>query len=107
MRIESERLAAAKVQAQAQGNPNTYPNIPIPAPAPAPTPGPLPAPPPIPESSNNLRTPGVRRGEGSPLSTTDGNTAEASADYANNRKRRRAERAQAKLAREQRRVEFE
>ena len=91
MRIESERLAAARAQAQAQSNPNTYPNVP--------------APPPIPESSSGLRPPGPAS-VGSP-GTYDGNTTEASADYANNRKRRRAERAQAKQAREGKKVEFE
>lgn len=100
MRIESERLAAAKAQAQAQSNPNTYPNVPLPAA--------VPAPPPIPESSSNLRPPTGAGSVGSPPSGTyDGNTTEASADYANNRRRRRAERAQAKQAREARRVEFE
>ena len=91
MRIESERLADARAQAQAQSNPNTYPNVP--------------APPPIPESSSALRPPGPAS-VGSP-GTYDGNTTEASVEYANNRKRRRAERAQAKQAREGKKVEFE
>ncbi|KAK3178630.1 hypothetical protein OEA41_000767 [Lepraria neglecta] len=90
MRIESERLAAARQAAQAQSNPNLPPNVP--------------APPPIPGSSPGA-PPGLASGVGSP-GTYDGNTTEASADYANNRRRRRAERAQAK-ARENRRVEFE
>ena len=89
MRIESERLAAARQAAQAQSNQNLPPNVP----APPPIPGSSPAP------------PGLASGVGSP-GTYDGNTTEASADYANNRRRRRAERAQAK-ARENRRVEFE
>ena len=90
MRIESERLAAARQQAQAQSNPNLPPNVP--------------APPPVPGSST-AAPPGLASGVGSP-GTYDGNTTEASADYASNRRRRRAERAQAK-ARENRRVEFE
>ena len=91
MRIESERLAAARVQAQ---NQKTAMNAP--------------APPPIPENSSNLRPPRTAS-IGSP-GTYDGNTTEASADYANNRRRRRAERAQAKQAREAKggkTVEFE
>lgn len=91
MRIESERLAAARVQAQ---NQRTAMNVP--------------APPPIPESSSSLRPPQTAS-IGSP-GAYDGNTTEASADYANNRRRRRAERAQAKQAREARggkTVEFE
>lgn len=91
MRIESERLAAARNAAQAQSKPNIPPNVP--------------PPPPIPQSSSSLRPPGPGS-IGSP-GTYDGNTTEASADYANNRRRRRAERAQAKQAREQKRVEFE
>ena len=91
MRIESERLAAARAQAQ---NQKTAMNVP--------------APPPVPESSSNLRPPRTAS-IGSP-GTYDGNTTEASADYANNRRRRRAERAQAKQAREAKggkTVEFE
>lgn len=91
MRIESERLAAARAQAQYD---KVATNVP--------------APPPIPESSSNLRPPRTAS-IGSP-GTYDGNTTEASADYANNRRRRRAERAQAKQAREARggkTVEFE
>ena len=94
MRIESERLAAAKAQAQAQSNPNTYPNVPAPPPVPT-------------ESSSGLRPPGGLASVGSPSGTYDGNTTEASADYANNRRRRRAERAQVKQAREGKKVEFE
>ena len=90
MRIESERLAAARQLAQAQSNPNLPPNVP--------------APPPIPGSSPGA-PPGLASGVGTP-GTYDGNTTEASADYAINRQRRRAERAQAK-AKENRRVEFE
>ena len=105
MRIESENLAAAKAQAQAQSNPNTYPNVPVPAP------------PPIPpeQSSSNLRPahggPSTTSHVGSPeggtvTGTYDGNTTEASnTDYATNRKRRRAERAQREARRP--RVEFE
>lgn len=91
MRIESERLAAARAQAQ---NQRSAMNVP--------------APPVIHESSSNLRPPRTAS-IGSP-GTYDGNTTEASADYANNRRRRRAERAQAKQAREARggkTVEFE
>ena len=91
MRVESERLAAARAQAQYD---KVATNVP--------------APPPIPESSSNLRPPRTAS-IGSP-GTYDGNTTEASADYANNRRRRRAERAQAKQAREARggkTVEFE
>lgn len=70
---------------------------------------PMPQPPPIPESATGrpLATPGAGS-VGSP-GTDYGNTTEASAEYASNRKRRRAERAQAKLARDQGRsgtVEF-
>ena len=96
MRVERENLAAARQQAQAQSNPNMPPNVP--------------APPPIPESGAGEagRPVGGMSGlsVGSP-GTYDGNTTEASADYANNRRRRRAERAQAKLAKEGKRVEFE
>lgn len=93
MRIESERLAAARTRAQNQNSPL---NVPQPAP--------------IPESSSSLRPP-VTASVGSP-GTYDGNTTDggASADYANNRRRRRAERAQAKQVREARggkTVEFE
>jgi len=80
MRIESERLAAARVQAQ---NPNIPSNVPLP--------------PPIPESSGTLR-PGPAGSVGTLASPGDGVTTDASADYANNRRRRRAERAQAKEA---------
>lgn len=92
MRIESERLAAARAQAQAQSNPNMPPNVP--------------APPPIPDTSSAMRPGQSAMSVGSP-GTYDGNTTEASADYANNRRRRRAERAQAKQAKEAKRVEFE
>ena len=61
-----------------------------------PQPGPYPPPPPIPMSSSPL---GPVASVGSP-GTYDGTATEASAEYANNRKRRRAERAQAKLERE-------
>ena len=91
MRIESERLAAARAQAQ---NQKTVMDVP--------------SPPPVPGSSSNLRPPRTAS-IGSP-GTYDGNTTEASADYANNRRRRRAERAQAKQAREAKggkTVEFE
>ena len=82
MRIESERLAAARNQAQ---NPTT------------PQPTNMPRPPPIPESSSGLR-PLAGGSVGSP-----GNyETDVSTDYANNRRRRRAERAQAKQAKEER-----
>lgn len=83
-RFENERSA----KQQQQAAPPVPQNLPVP----------FPAPPPIPQSSPGLRPPGPGS-VGSP-GTYDGNTTEASADYANNRKRRRAERAQAKLARE-------
>lgn len=83
-RLKNDRLA----QQQQQPVPPVQQNLPVP----------FPAPPPIPGSSPGLRPPGPGS-VGSP-GTYDGNTTEASADYANNRKRRRAERAQAKLARE-------
>ncbi|MCJ1287749.1 hypothetical protein MMC26_007101 [Xylographa opegraphella] len=61
-----------------------------------PQPGPYPPPPPMPMSSSPL---GPVGSVGSP-GTYDGTATEASADYAINRKRRRAERAQAKMERE-------
>ncbi|KAL8733857.1 MAG: hypothetical protein Q9166_001845 [cf. Caloplaca sp. 2 TL-2023] len=76
MRAESERLAAARAQAQNQ-----------------PLPVPVPPPPPIPGSSTGPPPP-----TGS-VSSPGNYDTEASADYANNRRRRRAERAQAKQAR--------
>ena len=86
MRLESERLAAAR-----QGQPLTMQpqqsNLQVP----------FPPPPPIPETSP--RPPGTGGSGGSP-GTYDGTGTENSADYANNRRRRRAERAQAKLAKE-------
>ena len=90
MRFESERLAAARAQAQ---NQKAAVNVP--------------APPPMPESSSNPRPPRTAS-IGSP-GTYDGNTTEASADYANNRRRRRAERAQkqARGAKVGKTVEFE
>ena len=91
MRIERERLAIAKAQAQAQSNPNVYPNVP--------------PPPPIPESSSGLRPPGPGS-IGSP-GTYDGNTTEASENWAKNRRRRRAERAQERQAKDAKKVEFE
>ncbi|KAL9606283.1 MAG: hypothetical protein Q9179_000558 [Wetmoreana sp. 5 TL-2023] len=75
MRLESERLAAARYQAQTQ---------------PVPVPGP--PPPPIPSSSTGPPPPT------SNISSPGNYDTEASADYANNRRRRRAERAQAKQA---------
>lgn len=88
MRLESERLAAAR-QAQQQPVQPQQSNLQVP----------LPPPPPIPEGSP--RPPGRSGSVGSP-GTYDGNITgtENSADYANNRRRRRAERAQAKLAKE-------
>lgn len=76
MRLESDRLAAARNQAQNQ-----------------PLPVPIPPPPPIPGSSTGPLPP-----TGS-VSSPGNYDTEASADYANNRRRRRAERAQAKQAR--------
>ena len=92
MRIESERLAAARNQNQPQAQSASL-NVP--------------PPPPVPESSIGPR-PGLAGSVGSP-GAYDGNTTEASADYANNRRRRRAERAQAKAreARGGKTVEFE
>lgn len=77
MRAESENLAAARAHIQNQ-------TLPVPTP---------PAPP-IPESSV-----GPRPGTGSVGSpgTYDGTATDASANYRDNRKRRRAERSQAKL----------
>ncbi|KAL8770593.1 MAG: hypothetical protein Q9209_003661 [Squamulea sp. 1 TL-2023] len=76
MRAESDRLAAARAQAQ-----NTL------------LPAPVPPPPPMPSSSA-----GPLPLTGS-VSSPGNYDTEASADYANNRRRRRAERAQAKQAR--------
>lgn len=90
MRVESENLAAARSHIQTQ-------NLPLPGPPP----------PPIHESSVGPR-PGTAS-VGSP-GTYDGTATDASANYNNNRKRRRAERSQAKLAKEIRQgntVEFE
>ena len=84
MRLESERLAAARNQSQMPPN------------APPPQLN-LPPPPPIPESSSGMRPP-ASGSVGSP-----GNyETDVSTDYANNRRRRRAERAQAKQAKEER-----
>ncbi|KAI4166429.1 MAG: hypothetical protein LQ343_008058 [Gyalolechia ehrenbergii] len=77
MRVESERLAAARNQAQNMQ-----------------TPMPMPPPPPIPGSSTRPPPP-----TGS-VSSPGNYDTEASADYVNNRRRRRAERAQNKQARE-------
>ncbi|KAL8844903.1 MAG: hypothetical protein Q9205_000174 [Flavoplaca limonia] len=76
MRAESERLAAARARAQNQP-------LPMPAPPPPPIPGSSTGPPP---PTGSVSSPGNY-------------DTEASADYANNRRRRRAERAQAKQAR--------
>ena len=76
MRVESERLAAARNQAQ---------NLQAPVP--------VPPPPPIPDSSTGPPPP-----TGS-VSSPGNYDTEASADYANNRRRRRAERAQVREAR--------
>ena len=92
MRIESERLAAAR-QGQQQQQQQPMP-MPMPMPMQPQQSGlqvPLPQPPPVPEGSP--RPPGS---VGSP-GTYDGTATEAS-DYANNRRRRRAERAQKNLA---------
>ena len=62
-------------------------------------PNPLPPPPPIP-SSSPLGPPRTGTASVGSPGTYDGTGTEASADYANNRRRRRAERAQAKQARE-------
>jgi hypothetical protein len=64
-------------------------------PGPPPASGSYPPPPPIPQSSSPLGPPGSVSSPGA----YDGTGTEASADYAINRKRRRAERAQAKAAR--------
>lgn len=85
VRLQSGNLAAVQSQSQ------------IPPPLNAPIP--LPQPPPVTGSSVGPR-PGTAS-VGSP-GTYDGDATEASADYANNRRRRRAERAQAKLAKEER-----
>ena len=85
MRIESERLAAARNQAQ---DSNVQPT----------TPANLPAPPPIPESSGAARPSPLAGSVGSPGTYE----TDASTDYANNRRRRRAERARAKQAKEDR-----
>ncbi|KAL8943597.1 MAG: hypothetical protein Q9216_000962 [Gyalolechia sp. 2 TL-2023] len=77
MRAESERLAAARNQAQ-------HTQAPMPMPPPPPIPGSATGPPP---PTGSVSSPGNY-------------DTEASADYANNRRRRRAERAQAKQARE-------
>ncbi|MCJ1462180.1 hypothetical protein MMC07_000780 [Pseudocyphellaria aurata] len=89
MRVESENLAAARANTQNQN-----------------LPGPAPPPPPIHESSVGPR-PGTAS-VGSP-GTYDGTATDASANYRDNRRRRRAERSQAKLAKEMRQntVEFE
>ena len=85
MRIESERLAAARTQA-----PDPYAQ-PV-------TPQNLPVPPPIPESSGGARPSPLAGSVGSPGTYE----TDASTDYANNRRRRRAERARAKQAKEER-----
>ena len=87
LRSESENLAAARAHIQNQ-------TLPLPVPAPPP--------PPIPEGSVGPR-PGTGS-VGSPV-TFDGTATDASANYRDNRKRRRAERSQAKLAKNT--VEFE
>lgn len=82
MRAESQNLAAVNNQ------------LPIPTqslPVPLPPPPPPPPPPPIPESSLGPR-PGTTGSVGSPGYDVSG--TEASAGYAKNRRRRRAERAQ-------------
>ncbi|KAL8656497.1 MAG: hypothetical protein Q9210_000212 [Variospora velana] len=76
MRVESERLAAARSQAQN-----------------APSPPPVPPPPPIPGSST-----GPPPRTGSVSSPGNYETEGSAGDYANNRRRRRAERAQARQA---------
>ena len=89
MRVENERLAAAR-QGQQQPNPIAMQSQQSGLQAP------YPQPPPIPGSSP--RPPGTGGSVGSP-GTYDGTATEAS-DYANNRRRRRAERAQRNLAKE-------
>ncbi|KAL8966876.1 MAG: hypothetical protein Q9183_003171 [Haloplaca sp. 2 TL-2023] len=76
MRLESERLAAARNQAPSQA-------MPVPMPPPPPIPGNSTGPPP---PTGSVSSPGNY-------------DTEASAEYANNRRRRRAERAQAREAR--------
>ena len=77
-------------------------NPPIHNPHNLPLPNTLPPPPPIPQDTTPLGQSLSRPGTANLSSpgTYDGTATEASADYANNRRRRRAERAQAKLARE-------
>ena len=98
MRIESDRLAAARAQnlpvplpPPPQGNPYVQQPPPIPGSG-------YPPPPPVPTGSAGPR-PGPSS-VGSP-GTYEGRNSETS-DYADNRRRRRAERAQAKQAREAR-----
>ena len=87
MRVERENLAAARNQAQAS-------RLPVPV-----TPQNLPPPPPIPDSSGGNRPSPLGGSIGSPSQyTSDGQGT----DYANNRKRRRAERARARQAKEER-----
>ena len=83
MRIESERLAAARTQAQ---------NPPVPT-----TPMNVPAPPPIPDSPSGVRPP-----PGGSVGSPGTYETDASTDYASNRRRRRAERAQARQAKVER-----
>lgn len=61
---------------------------------------PFPPPPPIPSSSPLGMPPGNGTGSVGSPGTYEGTTTEASADYASNRRRRRAERSQAKAARD-------
>ena len=95
-RQENERLLAQQQQQQQQQQQNQPPSQQYLQP-------PFPQPPPIPESSppggRRLTTPGAGS-VGSP-GTDYGNTTDASAHYASTRKRRRAERAQDKAAREE------
>ncbi|ETI20454.1 hypothetical protein G647_08490 [Cladophialophora carrionii CBS 160.54] len=106
----AQNEAAAQQQAAAQYGAVQAAQAPVPPPAvsyptaPEPTniptgtvhtyPGPLPPPPPIPGSASNLGYP-AGSGVTSPGTETSGAT-----EYANNRRRRRAERAQARLAKE-------
>ena len=104
--LEAEQAAQNAAAAGVLPSHSAYPSAPAPpAAVPYPTPPepgtaghgyqvPLPPPPPIPGSASNLGYP-AGSGVTSPGTETSGAT-----EYANNRRRRRAERAQARLARE-------
>ena len=94
--LQQQQQAQPQVQPQQQYNP------PIHNPHNLALPNTLPPPPPIPQNTTPVGQPLSRPGTANLSSpgTYDGTATEASADYANNRRRRRAERAQAKLTRE-------